>query len=275
MNENWAGQNAVVTGGSSGIGFALASALAKQGMNIVLSSANPARLEAAAQTLRAAGAKIVAIPCDVADRAAVRGLAAQAKAAFGQVDLLCANAGATTFGRYDAHRDEDWDWAIDVNLRGVTNCIQAFYPEMVARGGGTIMLTGSQTSLAPDWVLGHGPYVAAKGAVLALALALRAEARHHNVAVSLLLPAATQTNVSESARLVPPGEGTITMNENFPAPDPAYPFMLSPAEVAARAIAGLRENRPIIATHAGMRPAVEFYCKNLLAAYDKAARYAD
>jgi len=270
MQGNWDGQNAVITGGSTSIGFALAASLVKEGMNVVLSSSKPDRLQAAAETLRTAGGNIVTVPCDVADPAAVRNLAAQAKASFGQVDLLCANAGATTFGRYEDHQDEDWDWSIDVNFRGVTNCIQTFYPDMVARGGGTLMLTGSQAALAPDWVLGHGPYVAAKGAVLAL----RAEAQQHNVAVSLMLPAATQTNVSQNARLVPPGTGTIAVNADFPAPDPAHPFMLSPDEVAARAIAGLRENRPIIATHAGMRPAVEYYCNNLLAAYDEAARYA-
>jgi short-subunit dehydrogenase len=242
-------------------------------MNVVLSSSKPDRLQAAAETLRTAGGNIVTVPCDVADRAAGRNLAAQAKASFGQVDLLCANAGATTFGRYEDHQDEDWDWSIDVNFRGVTNCIQTFYPDMVARGGGTLMLTGSQTALAPDWVLGHGPYVAAKGAVLALALALRAEAQQHNVAVSLLLPAATQSDIMQNARLVPPGTGTVSVNADVPAPDPAVSF-ISADEVAARAIAGLRDNRPIIATHASMRPAVEYYCSNLLAAYDAAARYA-
>lgn len=262
---------AVITGGSTGIGLALARRLLADGMRVVISGRSPERLEAAVATLGGENGQVVAIACDVADRAQVRELAQRVAADFGAVDLLCANAGVTTAGRYVDHDDDDWDWSIDVNLRGVTNCIQAFYPAMVARGAGTILLTGSQTSLVPDWVLGHGPYVAAKAAVMALAFALRAEAQLHGVRVSLLMPAATETNIAQTARRVPAESGEIVVREGLPNPEP--PFFLSPDEVAARAIAGLKADAPLIATHAGMRPLVEDYFERILSAYDAAARW--
>jgi NAD(P)-dependent dehydrogenase (short-subunit alcohol dehydrogenase family) len=274
MASDWQDKVAVVTGGATGIGLALGKALAREGMDIVLASRNAAKLEEAAKIIRESGRRVIAVPCDVADRPQVYALATRANAAFGRVDVLCANAGATSAGRYLDHRDEDWDWAIDVNLRGMTHCVQAFYPAMAARGAGTILLTGSQTSLPPDWVRDHGPYVPAKAAVFALAMSLRAEAAAFGVAVSLLLPAATHTDIFASTRPVPNYNGPgILPNEGLPPPSADFPFFLSPDEVAERALDGLRRNAPIIATHAGMKPLVEDYFRRILTAYDEAARF--
>jgi NAD(P)-dependent dehydrogenase (short-subunit alcohol dehydrogenase family) len=274
VTPDWKDQVAVITGGGSGIGLSLAKALAREGMDLVLASRDSSRLEAAAQGLRDTGRRVLVVPCDVADRAQVYALAEQAKASFGKVDLLCANAGATTAGRLIDHRDEDWDWPIEVNLRGVTHCIQAFYPAMAAHRSGTILLTGSQTALAPDWVKNHGPYVAAKAAVVALATQLRAEAAEFGVNVSLLEPAGTYTDMLSGWRRVPGAEDAgIMPNEHAPPPSPDFPFLLSPDEVAERALDGLRRNAPIIVTHAGMKPVVEHYFARILAAYDDAARF--
>lgn len=266
------GRIAVVTGGGSGIGLALARRLAAEGMEVAIAGRNRDRLEHAAATITVeTGRRAIAIPCDVADRRQVRALAEQAQAMLGPIDLLCANAGTTTAGRYLDHGNADWDWAIDINLRGATHCVQAFYPAMAARGSGTILLTGSQTSLVPDWVLGHGPYVPAKAAVLAMAFALRVEATQHGVRVSLLMPAATETDIAGTARRLPPDSGEMVVREGLPNPEP--PFVLQPDEVAARAISGLRADAPLIVTHAGMRPLVEDYFQRILSAYDAAARW--
>lgn len=269
----WSGKVAVVTGGATGIGQALARALAAEGMDLVLCSRNLAANEAAADRIRALGRRALAVACDVADRAQVRAMAARAEAELGPVELVCANAGATTFGELADHTDDDWDWSLDINLRGATNTIQAFYPAMVARRSGTIMLTGSQTALAPDWVLNHGPYIGAKAAVHALAFSLRAEAAAHGVNVSLLIPAGTLTDIAVTARPVPPGSGELRLPEGGPAPLPGFPFMLEPEEVAARAIAGLRRNAAVIPTHAALKPMVEHYFQRILAAYDDAATF--
>lgn len=269
---------AVITGGATGIGKALALGLSAQGMRVVIASTSRERLEAAVAEITATGADARAIVCDVTDRDAVRRLASEVEEAMGPVDLLCANAGATTFGDYLDLQDSDWDWMIDLVLRGAANCVQAFYPRMAARGSGHIMLTGSQTAYAPDWVLGHGPYVAAKAAVHAMAAALRAEAVEHGVEVSLLVPAATRTDVQEGARSRPARygvseKGRMRMRADAPKGDPAFLAYLEPTEVAARAIAGIRTNSAIIVTHAGMKPLADDYLDRIRDAYAAAARF--
>ncbi|MBG6120054.1 MULTISPECIES: SDR family NAD(P)-dependent oxidoreductase [unclassified Sphingobium] len=270
---------AVITGGATGIGKALALALAAEGMKVVIASTSRERLDLAAAEIATAGGEVRALLCDVTDREAVRRLAADAQAAFGPVDLLCANAGTTTAGSYLDHDDADWDWMIDLVLRGVTHCVQAFYPAMAARGSGHILITGSQTAYAPDWVLNHGPYVAAKAAVHALAVALRPEAAEHGVGVSLLVPAATRTDVREGARSRPErygpsgSRGTMAMRADAPKPLAGYPGYLDAEEVAARAIAGIKANDPIIVTHAGMKPLTDEYLGRIQAAYDAAVRF--
>lgn len=275
MQEDWNGAVAVVVGGSTGIGLALAKELASEGMDLVLASRSPAKLEKAAASLEGCGRRVLTFECDVADRTQVHALADFANATLGPVDLICANAGATSVGRFLDHRDSDWDWAIDLNLRGTTNCVQAFYPTMATRRMGTILLTGSQTTLPPDWVSNHGPYVAAKAAVFALAISLRAEAAEYGVNVSLLLPAGTETDIAATARFV--GDvnslAAIAPDPQRPSPLPNFPFYISPEEVAERAIAGLRRNAPIIVTGAAMKPLVEDYFRRILSAYNDAAQF--
>ncbi len=272
--EQFAGKRALITGGATGIGRALALALADEGMEIVIASTNAGRLEAAAELIRARGVKVQTVVCDVSDREAVRAMAKEV----GPVDLLCINAGVTTTGSYLEHRDEDYDWIRKVILEGVTNCIQAFYPDMCARGSGHIMITGSQTAYSPNWFLGHGPYVPAKAAVHTLALALRAEAAEHGVEVSLLIPAYTETDIVGSERARPASLGTALggqIIETFKhgTPLPNFPYTLSAEEAAARAVNGIRNNAALIPTHAGMKPLVEHYFNQVLAAYDEAARF--
>ncbi len=195
-------------------------------------------------------------------------------AAFGEVEILCANAGATTAGRYLDHDDSEWDWSLNINLRGATHCIQAFYPAMAQRGHGSILITGSQTALSPDWVSNHGPYVPAKAALMALASSLRAEAAEFGVGVSLLIPAGTDTALGATRRnIAADPSAAFGFRDYIAAPLSGYPTRLSPAEVADRAIAGLRHDAEFIVTHAGLKPQVEQYFQRILAAYDKAARF--
>jgi len=273
--ENLNGKRSLITGGATGIGRALAQQLATEGMQVVIASTSRERLDRAVDELRASGATASAIQCDVADRNAVRDMAAEA----GPIDLLIANAGVTTAGPLHEHRDGDWDWVLDVTLRGVTNCIQAFYPAMAERGSGHIVLVGSQTAFAPDWALDHGPYTAAKAAVHAMAFALRAEAARHGIGVTLLVPAHTLTDVlegdrSRQAKYGASCPGQVSIRKDAPAPLSDHPLSLSADEVARRAIAGIRANAAVVATHAGMKPLTQDYFDRILAAYDEAARFA-
>lgn len=106
MSE-YAGETAVITGGATGIGKALARALTGGGMRVVIASTNAERLTAAAAELSIGGAIVRPIVCDVSNRAAVRALAAAVETEFGGTDLLCANAGGSTTGPILDHRDAD------------------------------------------------------------------------------------------------------------------------------------------------------------------------
>lgn len=218
---------------------------------------------------------MLTVVCDVSDRTAVRSLAEQACAKFGAVDLLCANAGVTTAGPLLEHRDADWDWIYDVVLRGVTNCIQAFYPAMAQTGDGQILVTGSQAGLVPDWCLNHGPYTSAKSAVMALAVALRPEAEEHGVGVTVLIPAATESEILLSGRSRPARYGAaqeFSPDSIMPRPGAPIPladtkFVLSAEEVAKMVVAKLPKNPAFIATHPGLQPLVKDYFDRILAAY--------
>lgn len=277
MSNEFKDKTAIITGGATGLGQGLALALAGQGANVVLASTNKERLEEAAGAIRGVGGRTLVVQCDVSDREAVRGLAARAIDEFGAVDLLCANAGVTTVGPFLAHRDEDWDWVIDVVLRGVTNCIQAFYPLMAKAGHGQILLTGSQAGLVPDWVLGHGPYTAAKSAVMALGAALRPEAAAHGVGVTTLIPASIESDILQSERSRPTRYGTASdmgmlptdmrPREGAPDPLPDTRFVLSAEEAANLILERLPEDPAYIVTHPGLKPLAEDYFDRILAAY--------
>lgn len=277
MLKTFEGKTAVITGGATGIGRALALALARKGMNIVIASTNSERLALAADEVRKAGTRVLTVQCDVSDRAVVRKLATRTIEEFGAVHLLCANAGVTTSGPFLEHSDEDWDWVYDVVLRGVTHCVQAFYPVMARAGEGQIMITGSQAGLLPDWVLGHGPYTSAKAAVTALGIALRPEAAEHGVGVTVLIPAGTESDIMQSNRSRPdkygaeggksPSYEDLKLREGAPQPSDASKYFLTSAEVAEMVIEKLPDNPAFIATHACMKPLVEECFNRILSAY--------
>src|SRR5688572_25180515 len=110
------GKTAVVTGGASGIGRAMAERFAAEGMRIVLADVEPAALEAAAAALRTGGAEVLAVPTDVAQGAQVESLAERSVAAYGRVDVLCNNAGVAVSGPVWEHTVADWEWVLGVNL---------------------------------------------------------------------------------------------------------------------------------------------------------------
>jgi short-subunit dehydrogenase len=266
------GGTAVVTGAGGGIGRALAAALAREGMNVVLSGTTLSTLEETADLVRSAGTRSTAIVCDVSDRDAVQSLADRAFDEYGQVTLLCNNAAVTTFGPLLEHRDADWDWVYGVVLMGVVHGVQAFYPRMVAQGGGHIMSTHSQAGLVPDWLLNHGPYTSAKCGVMGLCVALRPEAAEHNVEVSLLIPGATRTELSNVGRPRPERFSTDPM-PNFEVMERSGVVQLDwnyvdPEQVADIAVAGIKANEAFIVTHKGMKPLVQEYFDRILAAYD-------
>ena len=195
------GKVAVITGAASGIGRALADRFAAEGMRLVLADIERSALEQASEEIAAAGVDVVAVPTDTSLEADVNALAAQTFEMFGDVHLLCNNAGVGSRGLPIAELPlRDFEWVIGVNLFGVIHGLRAFLPHMRANDVGHIVNTASVSGLY--YLRRMGPYNATKAAVVALSETLKFEldAEGSNVGVSVLCPAWVRTNISTSDR---------------------------------------------------------------------------
>lgn len=267
------GKAAVVTGGGSGIGKGLAKALAAEGASVGVADMNIDNAELVAEEIRQAGGRAVALHCDVCEREAVNQMKAQANEALGTVQLLFANAGATSFTHLVEMSDADVDWIIQVNLMGVMHSVRAFLPDMLAARDGHITATASMAGLLPGWIPAHVPYSAAKAGVLALMMNLALETKAFGVNTSIYCPGAVATGLKrnngryrpekfggpEVTELKFSGSSTTHSNLNFYTPDSIAPIVLN----------GVRGNRPFIFDHADQRRFFrETYSSVVEACYD-------
>ena len=197
--EQLAGRVAVVTGGASGIGLAMAQRLAAEGMRIVLADIERAVLAYAGDELARSGADVLTVPADVSLAADVEVLAATTLEHFGDVHLVCNNAGVGSRGLPIAELPlEDFSWVLGVNLFGVIHGIRSFLPHLLRNGVGHIVNTASISGLYH--LPRMGPYNASKAAVIALSETLRFELDGSGVSVSVLCPSWVRTNISTSDR---------------------------------------------------------------------------
>lgn len=194
------GKVAVVTGGASGIGYALAEKWVSHGMRVVLADIEENALEHAADKLGERG-KVIAVPTDVSLAESVDELRRQAEE-FGQVRVLCNNAGVGAVGVFPAWEKpaSEWEWVLGVNLWGVINGIRAFVPGMVQRDEGHIVNTASAAGLLPFAFA--APYAASKHAVVGISLSMHQELATlgSNVHVSVLCPGMVRTRIADSTR---------------------------------------------------------------------------
>lgn len=193
LRSSFAGKVALITGGASGIGAALAKGLAQAGAEVVVADRQLALAEKVAEALRTAGGRVQARELDVRDAGAFAALAAETNARCGHVDLLFNNAGIAVGGEVHTYSARDWDDVFDVNLRGVAYGIQAVYPLMIRQGSGHIVNTASMAGLVCS--TGAGSYAATKHAVVGLSKTMRVEAKSHGVRVSALCPGAIATPI--------------------------------------------------------------------------------
>lgn len=186
-------RHVIITGGSSGIGAALASLCCGRGDAVSLIARGEAALEQTKAQLEArqAGARVGIQAADVTDAEAVRAAISACESAFGPCDLLITSAGIVHPGRFEELPAARFEEQVRVNLFGTVNAARAVYPGMVARGRGHILMIGSGASLIG--IYGYSAYCASKFAVLGFAEALRFEARTHGVGVSICFPPDTQT----------------------------------------------------------------------------------
>jgi NAD(P)-dependent dehydrogenase (short-subunit alcohol dehydrogenase family) len=203
MND-LSGKVAVVTGAASGIGLALATRFAEEGMKLVLADVEAAPLEAARAALAARGAKAIAVLTDVSREEDVKRLADAAFGAWGGVHVLCNNAGVSgSFGAdgvWNVAR-EDWEWVLGVNFSGVLYGIRQFVPRMLARGdAGHVVNTASVAGLLTGAT--GAPYSVSKHGVVALSEHLYKDlkARKAPLSASVICPGWVDTKILDSAR---------------------------------------------------------------------------
>ncbi|HEU5307787.1 MAG TPA: SDR family NAD(P)-dependent oxidoreductase [Acidimicrobiia bacterium] len=196
------GRVAVVTGGASGIGRALARRFAADGMRIVLADVEAEALAATVAELQDAGTDVVGVEADVSRPAAVEAVRDRALDAFGAVHVVCNNAGVGGGSIIDAPLAL-WEWTIGVNLMGVVHGVHTFLPLLLAQDEGHIVNTASLAGLGG--VGGLGIYCTTKFAVVGLSESLHHDlvARGSSVGVSVLCPGFVQTRIGDSSRNAP------------------------------------------------------------------------
>lgn len=197
--SDFGGKTAVITGGASGIGLAMATALAVRGARLVLADIEAGPLERAVDELSRKGAEAIGVRTDVGDRASVQALADRAFERFGKVHFVANNAGVAVFGPTQDMTHEDWLWSVQVNLWGPIHGVEAFARRMVDQGeGGHLLFTASFAGVVPNREL--GPYNVTKAAVVALAESLHKDLRNTGVGVSVLCPMRVTSNIDQSYR---------------------------------------------------------------------------
>lgn len=194
------GRTAVITGGASGMGRAMADRLGAAGARIVVADVEEPALDETVAALLAAGVDALGVVCDVSDGDAMDTLAATANEHFGPVDIACLNAGVGSNGPMAELRTADWEWVLGVNLWGVIHGIRVFLPDMEARDQGHVVITASIAGLTSYPYM--GPYNASKHAAVTIAETLHHEqrAKGSSVHVTALCPGLVRTRILDADR---------------------------------------------------------------------------
>lgn len=192
------GKVALVTGGASGIGKALVHELVFRGCEVIIADLQKELAETVAAEITSKGGKVEAVALDVTDSGAFDTLVSNIFHHKGRLDFLFNNAGIMFMGDTDLYSIDDWNFTVDVNLRGVINGVQAVYGPMIQQGFGHIINTASMSGLIPT--AGSIGYTTTKHAVVGLSRALRAEAKEKGIAVSVFCPGVIRTPIMSGGK---------------------------------------------------------------------------
>jgi short-subunit dehydrogenase len=229
-SEKLEGQVVLITGGSRGLGLALAEEFAKQGCKLIICARDEHELELARQRLEAFGVEVLTLVCDVTEREQVQAMIANAKERMGKIDVLVNNAGIITVGPIEAQAVEDFERAMDTMFWGTLYPTLEVLPQMIERRGGKIV---NITSIGGRISMPHLiPYNCAKFATVGLSEGLRAELRRHRIRVTTVVPGLMRTGSYIQAEM----KGNMQAEYAWFGLSSALPLVTISAERAARRI---------------------------------------
>ena len=273
--QDLTGKNAFITGGASGIGFAMAQAFLNEGMNVAIADVDAQALASAKTALSGSNARVLAVQLDVTNRAQYEEVARQVEAELGNIHVLCNNAGVYRGGALDAVTYADWDWVMGVNVGGVINGLQTFLARMERHGeGGHVVNTASMAGVTTS--PGLGVYNASKFAVVGLSESLRKDLEPRGIGVSVLCPGMVRTRILESERTRPAqfdvkeqsAQAAATAHNEIM--NLAMNTGIDPAEVADLVVQGIRNNQFYLFPHPEMKDAAQVRVNVMLAAFGEA-----
>jgi NAD(P)-dependent dehydrogenase (short-subunit alcohol dehydrogenase family) len=262
---------AVVTGGASGIGLAMAERFAREGMKLVLADVEKEALDEVTARFQKGGVEVLGVETDVSDAEQMDALGAATLGAFGAAHIVCNNAGVASGGRSWELTTADWRWVIGVNLWGVIHGIRVFAPGLIAQGEGHIVNTASVAGLLS--VPGLGPYSVTKHGVVTLSETLYGElvATGSKVRVSVVCPSWVKTGIFEADRNRSAADSNPETEEETKRLE-RYKQLgallladaMSASDVADRVFDAIVEERFYVLTHEEIMPAVQLRLTDIL-----------
>lgn len=206
-------KNALITGAGKGIGKAIAIALAKEGVNVILVSRTQTDIDQLADEASNLGVKSLALAADVSDINSINSAVEKALAKFKTIDILINNAGIAAFGKFMELEPAEWEKIIQVNLMGTYYTTRAVIPNMIERQTGDIINISSTAGLNGNALT--SAYSASKFAVLGLTDSLMQEMRKHNIRVSALTPSTVATDMAKDLNLTDGNPDKVMQSEDI------------------------------------------------------------
>ena len=197
------GKIALITGGSRGIGKAIALALAEEGVNVAITGRNEEKLKAVVQEIEQKGVKSAYAVFDITSKTEVYGALEKLQKDFGKIDVLVNNAGIATFGGILEMEDEKWEEIVKTNLFGAYYVIKAVVPSMVERKTGDIINISSTAGLKGNAMT--SAYSASKFGLIGMSESMMLELRKQNIRVTTLMPSTIASDMSKDVLKITDG----------------------------------------------------------------------